>query len=115
MKTKDVINLDCREDANKRKIQMALRKIKPFSKIDVEKEVSLDKLERILRLLCNKYKISIWVTMDPASADDSIIWHYELINEYNHKVLFNVYGLSCYDVISKSVIALYGYTRKVKS
>lgn len=115
MKTRDIINLDCREYENKRKIQMALRKIKPFSKIDMEKEVSLDKLEKILRLLCNKYKISIWVAMDLDSADDSIIWHYEIINEYDHKVLFNVYGLSCYDAISKSVIALYGYTRKVKS
>lgn len=93
---------------------MALRKIKPFSKIDMEKEVSLDKLEKILRLMCNKYKISIWVFMDPASADDYIIWHYGFLNE-SGKVLFNVYGMSCYDVISKSVIALYGYTRKVKS
>ena len=114
MKTKDIINLDCREDTNKRKIQMALRKIKPFSKIDMEKEVSLDNVEKILRLLCNKYKISTWVAMDLASADDYIIWHYELLNE-SGKVLFNIYGLSCYDVISKSVIALYGYTRKVKS
>ena len=81
MKTKDIINLDCREDENKIKIQMALRKIKPFSKIDMEEEVSLDKLEKILRLLCNKYKILIWVFMDPASTDDYIIWHYELLNE----------------------------------
>ena len=106
MKTDDILNLDYRKEENKKIIQRVLTKIKPLSKYSDE-TVPLDAIEKLIRVLCQKYEITPqWMTM---SFCEPVLGIYSIgvKTTTNHKWLGNVYGMCLYEVFSKLAIKMY--------
>lgn len=109
MKTEDILQLDCREKENKKIVQKVLRKIKPLSKCS-EEIVPMEMLERVLRIIEKKYGYHIFMIFpDTYSSDDGIIWRAEVSSKKTDKISYNknIYGITFYEVIAKSVIYMY--------
>lgn len=80
MTTKQVLDLDCREEENREIIQKVLRQIKPLSNC-LEEQVPFEKLEKCLYVLCKNYNIfprSFFA--DAFASDDGIIWRFEAVD-----------------------------------
>lgn len=115
MKTDDILELDYRKKENKKLIQKALLKIKPLSKFSDEKQVPLESLEKLLHLICNKYKVWVrYITQDPMASDDGDIWRCEIIDEDNLEPIKKVYGICIYELIAKIVIFLWSENKNEK-
>lgn len=111
MTTRELMELDCREDENRRKIQKALRLIKPLSK--EEDDVPLEKMERAIKVMCEKYKL--WVRElcpDVEAGEKHIVWRAIIIDVTNLKTIGAVYGCTLYEVIAKTTIFIYSETRR---
>ena len=114
MKTNDIIELDYREKENKQIIQKALLRVKPLSKFSDEKQVPLESLEKLLHMICSKYKVWLrYISQDPRASDDGDIWRCEVIYENNlhHE---NIYGICIYEIFAKLVIFLWSEKKKNK-
>ena len=114
MKTNEILELDYREKENKQIIQKALLNIKPLSKFSDEKQVPLESLEKLLHMICSKYKVWLrYISQDPRASDDGDIWRCEVIYENNlhHE---NIYGICIYEIFAKLVIFLWSEKKKNK-
>lgn len=115
MKTDDILELDYRKKENKQLIQKALLKIKPLSKFSGEEQVPQDALEKLLHLICNKYKV--WVskiTQDSVSSEDGDVWRCEIVDENNLRTIKSIYGICIYELIAKIVIFLWSENKNEK-
>lgn len=113
MTTKDVLNLDCRVDKNKKIIQKVLKQIKPLSKYSDESEIPFEAIEKAITVMCKKYMLRIRdFAPDVLANDNNLIWRATLENETNFKVLDVVYGITVYEVFAKAAIRLYAEVRK---
>lgn len=113
MKTEDILNLDCREEENKEIIQRVLRKIKPLSKYSDECEIPLSAIEKLLTVMCKKYCINIKeITPNVLANNKQTIWKATIINENDFALLNYIYGVSIYEVLSKSTIEIYTKVKK---
>lgn len=110
MTTKELLELDWREEENQRKIQKALKQIKPLSKeVGI---VPLEKMERAIKIMCEKYRL--WIRElcpDVDAGDKHIIWRAIVIDIDNLKTIGVVYGCTLYEAIAKTTIFLYSETR----
>lgn len=114
MKTEDILNLDYREKENKQIIQKALLNIKPLSKFSDEK-VPIEALEKLLHMICNKYKVWLRnISCDSLASDDGNIWRCEIIDESNLTTMKRLYGICLYELIAKIVIFLWSENKKEK-
>lgn len=109
MNAKEILNLDCREEKNKRIIQEHLRKIKPFSKYSIDTDIPLQKLERCFKVLCNNYGIFPKPDfIDTNSSNDGIIYCIGFFDQRDgYKQIKKCFGVSLYELFSKAVILLY--------
>lgn len=98
-----ILQLDCRKKSNIEFLQEELRKLKPLSKFT--SNIPLSKIERCLKVLCNKYEYCIEVYSDFCSADKYIVWRCNIYK--GNYLLCIVYGCTLYECISKVVIYLY--------
>ncbi len=108
MKTKDILNLDYRKEENKKIIQKVLRKIKPLSKFSDENDIPLQAIERVIKILTNKYEIIPKQMMMSYYETDLGIYSIEIrknINSYEH--IGTVYGMCVYEVFAKLAIKMY--------
>ncbi len=113
MTTKEIINLDCRFEENKEIIQKVLRKIKPLSKYSDEYDIPFEAIEKVITVMCKKYKMRLkHVSPDMWSNDSYTIWGAMLLSEVDYKVIDMVYGISLYEVFAKSAIRLYTEVKK---
>ena len=113
MKTEDILNLDCREEENKEIIQRVLRKIKPLSKYSDECEIPLEAIEKLLTVMCKKYCINIKeITPNVLANNKQTIWKATIVNENEFVLLNYIYGVSIYEVLSKSTIEIYTKVKK---
>jgi hypothetical protein len=107
MKTNEILSLDIREPDNEEKIQRVLRKIKPFSKYQ-DKKVPISKIEKFIKTICEKYNIGVQaIYLDCINGDNVIIYHSSIINTETYQWIGNVFGITLYDVASKTSIKLY--------
>lgn len=107
MKTEQILNLDCRKEENKEIIQKVLRKIKPLSKYSDEIDVPIETIEKLVRVLVQKYEITPqWMTM---SYFEPILGLYSIgvKTTTDHKWLGTVYGMCLYEVFAKLAIKMY--------
>lgn len=107
MKTSEILNLDYRKEENKEKIQKVLKKIKPLSKYSEEETVPIEAIEKLIRVLCQKYEITPqWMSM---SFHEPVIGIYSIgvKTTTDHKWLGNVYGMCLYEVFSKLAIKIF--------
>lgn len=114
MKTNDIIELDYREKENKQIIQKALLSVKPLSKFSDEKEVPLESLEKLIHMVCSKYKVWLrYISQDPRASDDGDVWRCEIIYEHNLHAE-RIYGICIYEIFAKLVIFLWSEKKKNK-
>lgn len=105
MTTKEIIELDYRSEANREKIQKALRAIKPLSK--KSSEVKIEDLEKALFILAKKYKIKINnIHADCGANDKYIVWS-ALISDDTF-----VYAMSMYELLCKCTIKIYSLAKR---
>ena len=111
MKTEQILNLDFRKKENKKIIQKVLRKIKPLSKYSDEEDIPLEKIEKVVKVLANKYEITPqWLNMSYRSNECSI-YSIGIKTTTNHKWLGNVYGMCLYELFAKMAIKMYSEIR----
>ena len=107
MKTEQILNLDYRKEESQEIIQKVLRKIKPLSKYSDESDVPIEAIEKLIRVLVQKYEITPqWMTM---SYFEPILGIYSISvkTTTNHEWLGTVYGMCLYEVFAKLAIKMY--------
>lgn len=113
MTTKEVMNLDCREEENKEIIQKVLRQIKPLSRYSDECEIPFEAIEKAIVVMTKKYNLRVAEFMpDVWSNKEHVIWRAMLINDTNYKTIDMVYGITLYEVFAKTAIRLYAEVKK---
>lgn len=113
MTTDQLLQLDCRVAENRRTIQKALRKMKPFSKVDMGEDVPLVKIEKMLRLLLNKYQVDItWIFV--SHDDENMRYTISLRDDSGEGAHLSqtVYGITLYEVICKAVICIWSLAKR---
>lgn len=107
MKTEQILNLDYRKEENREIIQKVLRKIKPLSKYSDEIDIPIEAIEKLIRVLTQKYEIMPqWMNM---SYFEPILGIYSISvkTTTNHEWLGTVYGMCLYEVFAKLAIKMY--------
>lgn len=107
MKTEQILNLDYRKEESQEIIQKVLRKIKPLSKYSDESNVPIEAIEKLVRVLVQKYEITPqWMSM---SYFEPILGIYSIgvKTTTDHKWLGTVYGMCLYEVFAKLAIKMY--------
>lgn len=112
--TKQIIELDCREPANQSKIQKVLRQIKPLAKCPEGQDIPVEKLERVISVLSNKYQIAIVRLVPDPYVSDGLIWRVEIGDAKTFKELGKVFGATTYEALAKATIVMYSEARKRK-
>lgn len=113
MTTKEVMDLDCREEENKEIIQKVLRQIKPLSRYSDEEEIPFEAIEKAIVVMSKKYNMRVREFMpDVWSNEEHTIWRAILINETNLKTIDMVFGITLYEVFAKTAIRLYAEVKK---
>jgi hypothetical protein len=113
MKTKDIIDLDYREEENKVIIQNVLRQLKPLSKYSDEEDIPLVAIEKAIKIMCSRYLVrirSIWPDIWANKKSD--IWRADIVNDSNLMSVGVVYGISIYEVFAKIAILIYSEIKK---
>lgn len=112
MTTKEIINLDYREEKNKKVIQRVLRQLKPLSKYSDE-DIPFNAIEKAIVVMCKKYTMKVnSLALDMLANDEHIIWKVWLINDTNLKTIDIIYGITLYEVFAKTAIRLYAEIKK---
>ena len=112
MKTEQILNLDYRKEEAKEIIQKVLRKIKPLSKYSEEQDIPLEAIEKVIRILSQKYEIvPQWMVM---SLYESAVNVYSIgvKTSNNHQWLGNVYGMCLYEIFAKLAIKMYSEVKQ---
>lgn len=107
MKTEQILNLDYRKEESQEIIQKVLRKIKPLSKYSDESNIPIEAVEKLVRVLVQKYEITPqWMSM---SYFEPILGIYSIgvKTTTDHKWLGTVYGMCLYEVFAKLAIKMY--------
>ncbi len=107
MKTEQILNLDYRKEENQEIIQKVLRKIKPLSKYSEEEQIPLEAIEKLIRVLVQKYEITPqWMSM---TFHEPILGIYScgIKTTTDHAWLGNVYGMCLYEIFAKMAIKIY--------
>lgn len=114
MTINQILNLDRREEQNNEIIQEYLKKIKPLSKYKIE-DVPFYKIEKVITVLSKKYNMRVREFVPDVWANDKeTIWRATLIDDRNLNILGVIYGISLYEVFSKTAIYMYSVREKVK-
>lgn len=107
MKTEQILNLDYRKEENREIIQKVLRKIKPLSKYSDEINIPIEAIEKLVRVMVQKYEITPqWMSM---SYFEPVLGIYSISvkTTTDHKWLGTVYGMCLYEVFAKLAIKMY--------
>lgn len=107
MKTEQILNLDYRKEENREIIQKVLRKIKPLSKYSDEINVPIEAIEKLVRVMVQKYEITPqWMSM---SYFEPVLGIYSIgvKTTTDHRWLGTVYGMCLYEVFAKLAIKMY--------
>jgi hypothetical protein len=114
MKTEQILNLDYRKEESQEIIQKVLRKIKPLSKYSDESSIPIEAIEKLIRVLAQKYEITPqWMTMSYFESTLSI-YSIGIKTTTKHEWLGTVYGMCLYEVFAKLAIKMYSEVRSGK-
>lgn len=112
MTTNQVLQLDCREEKNRKTIQKVLRQIKPLSKYSDEDEIPFWAIEKAITIMSKKYNMRVRnFVPDVWSNNKETIWKATVIDETDLSIT-NVYGLTLYEVFAKVSVQMYSMVRK---
>lgn len=112
MTTNQVLQLDCREEENKKVIQKVLKLIKPLSKYSDEDEIPFWAIEKSITVMSKKYNMRVReFTPDVWANKNETIWKATIVNETNLTTT-QVYGITLYEAFAKVAIQMYSMVRK---
>ena len=107
MKTEQILNLDYRKEENQEIIQKVLRKIKPLSRYSDESNIPIEAIEKLVRVLVQKYEIMPqWMTMSYFEPNHNI-YSIGIKTMTDNEWLGTVYGMCLYEVFAKLAIKMY--------
>lgn len=107
MKTKDILNLNFKEEENKNKIKKVLQQIKPLSKYS--DEIPVEILEKVLNKLCVKYNYYLSIFVE--GQENNLYYHITIAHK-EKSITDNFYSMCIYEMLAKSIILIYSKTRK---
>lgn len=111
MTTKEILELDCRNEHEKRIIEKALKKIKPLAKY--EDEIPMDKIEKAIKIMSEKYGMMVrCIYMDNRSNKECPVYGAFVVNESDLKDIASVFGTTVFELFAKTAIAMYAESRK---
>lgn len=111
MTTNQVLQLDCREEENKKIIQKVLRQIKPLSKYSDE-EVPFWAIEKAIAVMSKKYNMRVReFSPDVWASKNETIWRATVLDETSLTSVM-VYGISLYEVFAKVAVLMYSNIRR---
>ena len=114
MKTEQIINLDYRKEESQEIIQKVLRKIKPLSKYSDESNIPIEAIEKLVRVLVQKYEIAPqWMSMS-YFEQNHIIYSIGIKTSTDHEWLGTIYGMCLYEVFAKLAIKMYSEIKSGK-
>ena len=112
MTTNQVLQLDCREEENKKIIQKVLKQIKPLSKYSEEEEIPFWAIEKAITVMSKKYNVRVRdFSPDIWANKNETIWRGVVINDTDLTTIC-VYGITLYEVFAKVAIQMYSMVRK---
>lgn len=113
MTTKQILELDFRDEENQEIIQKVLRQIKPLSKYSDEEDIPFDAVEKAIVVMSKKYNMRIRDFVPDVWANKTeTIWRATLIDDTNLSTISLVYGICLYEVFAKCAIQMYAMVRK---
>lgn len=114
MKTEQILNLDYRKEESQEIIQKVLRKIKPLSKYSDESNIPIEAIEKLIRVLVQKYEIiPQWMMMSYFEPNVGI-YSIGIKTTTEHEWLGTVYGMCLYEVFAKLAIKMYSEAKSGK-
>ena len=110
MTTEQLLYLDYRKDENKKMIQKALKKIKPFS--EFEKKPTIEDFEKYIGKVSKKYNVVSQYIMFHMDDDGNILPAISFKSRIEHEWIATISGCCLYEVFAKSIICLYTKIKK---
>lgn len=106
-KIEHILNLDYSDPQGRQAIDKVLRRIKPFKKYPMDVHIPLEKLEKLVYLLVNKYEITPqWINLT-YDASIKCLYSVSVKTTYDHVWLGRVYAMSIYELFVKLCIKLW--------
>lgn len=107
MEVSKLLELDFRDEENRKEIQKELRSIKPLSKCPDGKDVPMELIEKLVYVLYRKYHLFVReLTPDMDSNSDAVVWRAVVGNGDTLKIVRRIWGLSLYEVMAKIAICM---------
>lgn len=113
MTTQEILNLDYRKKENQDIIQKVLKRIKPLSKYSDE-EVPLQAIEKLIKVLTNKYDIHPQSMVISCHESSSIIYSIPVKTSNSFESLGMVHGMCLYEVFAKLAIKMFSDVKHQK-
>lgn len=108
MTTKDILELDFRDDKSYMIMQKVLKKIDPLA--NIEGKVPIEKLEKLLFLFQRRYCIEFnWIFV--SHEDEQPVYTISMRNTYTDVGMGYVHGITLYEVVSKAVVAIWSHIK----
>lgn len=108
MKVDDIINLDYRKEESKSKIQIELKKLKPFEKI--KGDVSIVNLEKFISKAMTKYDV-ILQYISVSRTNGKLLYSASIKNSKGDW-LGTIYGIMIEEVYAKLCIKIFDMIKK---
>lgn len=105
MTTKDFLGM--KYEGNEKKFQKALRKIKPFENVGLEKDIPFEKLEKLIGVYERKYAIMLHWLCPTFLPNEKDIWCANVVNTDTGEMYDYLYESSLYGIYVKLAILYY--------
>lgn len=113
MTTKQILDLDFRDEENQEIIQKVLRQIKPLSRYSDEDNIPFEGIEKAIVVMSKKYNMRIRELIPDVWANKTeTVWRAIIIDETNLSTAAIVYGINIYEVFAKCAVQMYAMVRK---
>ena len=105
-KIEHILNLDYSDPQDRQAIDKTLRRIKDFKKYSMDVQIPLDKLEKLVFMLVNKYEITPQCINIIYDASIKCLYSVSVKTTYNHVWLGRVHAMSIYELFVELCIKL---------
>lgn len=119
MKTNEILNIDCRRPGGKEKLNSFLWKIKPVTKLGLPKGCILliDDVEKVLHGISLRYSYKVAQISPYYEGGKFVFFKGEVMKRDENMNIWcgTVYGQSMWELMTKSIIKIYGEIKKERS
>lgn len=120
MKTEDILNIDCRTEEGKKKVNSFLWKIKPIKKLNIPKGciVDTENLEKVLHGISIRYGYETQGFTPYYEEHKKFVFYSSNVTKIENKErhwIGTVYGVTLWEVLAKTIIKIYSEILKEKN